>query len=199
MTKNILITGFEPFNNNTVNLSWECVKKIKDSINNYNLVKLLLPVKFGEAADITIEKAKKIDADYIICIGEADNKNCITPEMVAINWRNAKICDNCGYKPEGEPIISNGPAAYFSTADITKTSKINNKIDISYSAGTFVCNDLFYNLLHYFNNTNVKICFIHVPNLKSQIKHDNLDFSLDEMVKLLTDIIATIVNDSSNN
>ena len=65
MMKNLLITGFEPFDNEAINPSWLVTEKLPDVINGYELTKLCLPAVFGEAAKTVISVAEKIDPDVI--------------------------------------------------------------------------------------------------------------------------------------
>ncbi len=192
--KKLLITGFEPFDNEAMNPSWLVVEKLPDVINGYELTKLCLPVVFGEAAKTVISTAGKIDPDVILCIGQAGGRSAITPELVGINYRFAKIPDNSGYQPKDEPIISVGETAYFSTLAVRKMAEAINEAGIesqlSYSAGAYVCNDLLYTLLHNFKNTNKRIAFIHIPYCTEQNKTPSMD--IDTVVKALTIAIESI-------
>ena len=85
--KKMLITGFEPFGGEIINPSWEAVSRIPDILGEYELVKLQIPVVFGEAARVVVDMAEEIYADAIICVGQAEGRTAITPELVAINLR----------------------------------------------------------------------------------------------------------------
>ncbi len=165
--KTLLITGFEPFNNEVINPSWSAVERLPDVIGGYELTKLCLPVVFGEAALKVISVAEEIKPDVILCIGQAGGRSAVTPELVGINLRHAKIPDNSGYQPKDEPIISGGENAYFSTLPVRKMADAINETGIpsqlSYSAGAYVCNDLLYTLLDRFQNRETRVAFIHIP------------------------------------
>jgi len=169
--KKILITGFEPFDDNTSNPSWEAVKALPSKIGKYTLYKLCLPVVFSQAAQEIIKEAEKLCPDVIISVGLAKNRCEITPELVGINLRYARIADNKGNMPQDEPIISGGENAYFSTLPVRKIAQAINTVtsaQVSYSAGSYVCNDVFYTLLDYFKGTKTRVGFIHVPlNIKN--------------------------------
>ena len=107
--KKLLITGFEAFGGEIINPSWEAVSRLPDVIGEYLLRKLLIPVVFGEAAKMVIDAAREIDADAVICIGQAGGRDAITPELVGINLRYASIPDNCGNQPKDEPVMK-GPS-----------------------------------------------------------------------------------------
>ena len=92
--KTLLITGFDPFGGETINPSWEAVSRLPDTIGDYSLTKLRIPVIFSDAANKVIEVADRLSPDAILCIGQAGGRDSITPEMVGINLRYAKIPDN---------------------------------------------------------------------------------------------------------
>ena len=192
--KTLLITGFEPFNNEVINPSWSAVERLPDVISGYELTKLCLPVVFGEAAKTVISVAEKIDPDVILCIGQAGGRSAVTPELVGINLRYARIPDNKGAQPKDEPIVNGGENAYFSTLPVRKMADAINDIGIpsqvSYSAGAYVCNDLLYTLLHNFKDTGKRVAFIHIPYCTEQDKTPSMD--IDTIVKALITAIESI-------
>ncbi len=186
--KKLLISGFEPFDGESVNPSWDAVSLLPDEIGGYALTKMLVPVVFGEAAKKIIEVAEQIHPDVIISVGQAGGRDAITPELVGINLRYATIPDNNGYKPEDEEIIENGENAYFSTLPVRRMAQAIAEAGIpakvSYSAGAYVCNDVLYTLLSHFKNSDVRVCFIHVPYSTEQNKEPSMD--MESIVKGLT-------------
>ncbi len=192
--KRILITGFEPFNNETINPSWEAVSRLPELIGDNSLAKLCLPVVFGEAAETVIAAAEKLQPDVILCIGQAGGRSAVTPELVAINLRNSTIADNSGYMPKDEPIVSGGDCAYFSTLPVRKIAEAVDssgiRAQVSYSAGAYVCNDLLYSLLNRYNNTQTRVGFIHIPYCTAQQKEPSMD--LETIIKALEIAIENI-------
>ena len=192
--KRLLITGFEPFGGENINPSWEAVRMLPSKIGGYSLIKLLIPVEFGKAADMVIEAADESCPDLILCIGQAGGRSAITPELVGINLRHASIPDNSGYQPKDEPIIKGGDDAYFSTVPVRKLAEAIKASgvpsDVSYSAGAYVCNDVLYTLLHHFNDSKTKVGFIHIPYSKEQNKEP--DMHLDDIIKGLIVAIESI-------
>ena len=186
--KKLLISGFEPFGGETMNPSWEAVSRLPDQINEYTLTKLRIPVEFGKASQAVLDAAEEICPDVILCIGQAGGRAAICPELVAINLRYAKIPDNGGLQPKDEPIISGGVCAYFSTLPVRQMAEAINGANIaaqvSYSAGAYVCNDLFYTLLHRFQNTQTRVGFVHIPYAPEQGKEPAMDMA--DMIKGLT-------------
>ena len=186
--KKLLITGFESFGGENINPSWKAVERLSREIGEYSLTKLCLPVVFGLASKKVIELSAEIDPDVILCVGQAGGRSAITPELVGINLRNGSIPDNDGYKPVDEPIIPNGADAYFSSIPVRKISESISKEGIpsavSYSAGTYVCNDVLYTLLAHFKNTKTRIGFIHVPYSEEQNRSPSM--KLDDIIKGLS-------------
>ena len=186
--KTLLITGFSPFGSESRNPSWEAVKLLPDRIGDWVLFKLLLPVEFGHAAALAQAAAVETHAEAILCVGLAAGRTVVTPEAIGINMRDASIFDNAGQKPEGIPIDAAGPAAYFSTLPVRKMTEAiisaGVPAKLSYSAGTYVCNDLLYSLLHRFSGMATRVAFLHIPLEK--------DLPLDLSIRALTAAIESV-------
>lgn len=175
--KHLIITGFDPFGGETVNPAWEAVKRLPDVIGPYRLTKREIPTVFGAAAGAVLEAAEADKPDVILCVGQAGGRDAVTPERVAINIRDARakgILDNAGYLARGEYVDADGPAAYFSTVPVDTMAQAIRDAGlpgmVSYHAGTFVCNDTLYTLLHHFSGSETRVGFIHVPWLPQQAK-----------------------------
>jgi len=164
----VLLTGFEPFGNSSLNPSGEIIKAIKaDSI-----IGAILPVTFGGSAQALIKLIKLHKPDAVLCLGQAEGRHAITPERVAVNLDDARIADNVGNMPADQLIVESGPAAYFSTLPVKEmVSAMKNAgvpAAVSMSAGTFVCNHLFYSLQHHLYGSTVRSGFMHVPLMDQQ-------------------------------
>lgn len=185
--KKLLITGFDPFGSNTVNASWSAVEQLPEQLGLFTLRKRMLPTVFGEAAQMVIEEASIWEPDIILCIGLAANRNAVTPERIGVNIRDARIADNAGNRATGERIIPDGPAAYFSTVPVEKMAQAIRDAQVSgavsNTAGTFVCNDVLYTLLHHFSGSHTQVGFIHVPGLSEQTQ---TNMPLDKIVTALS-------------
>ena len=170
--KKLLITGFDPFGGESVNPSWEAVKLLPDTVGNYQLYKLQIPTVFGLAPQKVLEAARAIEPDVIISVGQAGTRDSVTPERIGINMRSARIADNAGCIPVEESSVPGGPDGMFSTlpvaAMVDAIRAANLPAAISNTAGTFVCNDTLYSLLHHYQGTSVRCGFIHVPWLPEQ-------------------------------
>lgn len=194
--KRLLITGFDPFGGETVNPSWEAVRRLPDRIGSYLLTKLQIPTEFNRASQTIINLSQSLKPDIILSVGQAGGRKSITPEVVAINLREASIPDNAGFRPEATAVVSKGPAAYFSTVPVrdmvSAVQKTSIPCTLSYSAGTFVCNDVLYTLLHRFDGTATRIGFIHVPFLPEQAKENTPSLPLEQIVTALTAAIEAL-------
>ena len=188
--KKLLITGFDPFGGESVNPSWEAVRQLPDQIGNYELTKLRIPTVFGRAFEELLTAAEALQPDAVISVGQAGGRDSVTPEVVAINLREAGICDNAGNQPVNVPVVPGGPAAYFATIPVrdmvraVKDAGIPCKL--SYSAGAFVCNDVLYSMLHHCRETTTQVGFIHVPFLPRQAKENVPSMEEETIVKALT-------------
>jgi pyroglutamyl-peptidase len=184
--KRVLITGFEPFNTATLNPSQDVIKRIT---HNSIVAKEVLPVTFSTASTRLIELIRIHQPNVVIALGQAEGRSHITPEQVAINLDDAKIADNAGEIAQARKIIEDGPDAYFTTLPIRpiverlQVSAI--PASISLSAGTFVCNHLFYHLQHYCKGSEILSGFIHLPLMHEQADEfpGKPTMSIEEIVK----------------
>ncbi|MBO4914689.1 MAG: pyroglutamyl-peptidase I [Oscillospiraceae bacterium] len=198
---NILMTGFEPFGGEKVNPSWEAVCKLPDALPGTELRKLRLPTAFKTAAELACGEISAFKPDIVLCTGQAGGCAAVRIERVAINLRDARIPDNVGFQPTDEPIARDGPAAYFSTLP---TRRLLDRLrdggiaaELSYSAGTFVCNELMYSVLHYAarNAPEMRAGFVHVPYLPEQAEAKSAktaSMPLAEMVRSLSIILSEL-------
>ena len=196
MSKKLLITGFDPFGGDKINPSWEAVRLLPERIGEYDIVKLEIPTIFGVGAQKILDAAAEYEPDVIICVGQAGGRMSITPEVIGINLREARIPDNAGNQPANVPVVSNAPAAYFSTLPIRKMVQYINEAGIpaslSYSAGAFVCNDVLYTLLNHYSDTTTLVGFIHVPYLPEQAGDKFFSLPLDKICAGLTAAIKAL-------
>lgn len=194
--KKLLITGFDPFGGQLLNPSWAAVEQLPERIGGYALCKLAIPTVFGEAARLVLEKAAQFQPDVILSVGLAGGRDAVTPERIAVNIRDARIPDNAGNQPRGEFAVPDGPAAYFATVPVENMAQAIQEAGVpgavSNTAGTYVCNDVLYTLLHHYSGTQVRVGFLHVPYLPEQ---GEPNLSLERTVKALTAAILSISSD----
>ena len=189
----ILITGFQPFGGQSVNPAWEAVKKLPDVLGDKVLWKLEIPVTFGGAFDAVEAKAAEIDPDVILCVGQAGGRDAVTPERIAVNLQDASIPDNAGNQPVDLPVVADGANAYFTSLPVKAMAAAARALDIpcrlSCTAGTYVCNDVFYRLLHRYRDTVKRVGFVHVPFLPEQ---GSPNLPLDSIVRALQAMLEAI-------
>ncbi|MEC1407998.1 pyroglutamyl-peptidase I [Bacillus halotolerans] len=193
MRKKVLITGFDPFDQETVNPSWEAVKRLNGfETDQVVIASAQIPTVFRTALDTLRQAIHKHQPDIVICVGQAGGRMQVTPERVAINLADARIPDNEGNQPIDEEISPGGPAAYWTGLPIKRiTSQMKENgipAAVSFTAGTFVCNYLFYGLMDHIHRTSPHIHggFIHIPYIPEQtIDKTAPSLSLDMIVKAL--------------
>lgn len=194
--KKLLITGFDPFGGEPINPSWEAVKELPDHIGEYQITKMEIPTVFGAAAEKILTLAAELAPDVIISVGQAGGRKAVTPEVIGINLREARIPDNIGNQPVNIPVIPNGPDAYFSTLPVREmvAAICSEEIPaaLSYSAGAFVCNDVLYTLLHHYKGTHVRVGFIHVPYLPQQANNGQPSMPQEQIIQALTLAISAL-------
>ena len=171
----VLVTGFDPFGGDKVNPAYEAVKLIPEEVAGAKIIKLEIPTVFAESGSVLKEAMKKEQPDIVICVGQAGGRAAVSLERVAINLAEARIPDNKGNQPIGVKLEEDGETAYFTSLPIKAMMKNIQEHGlpayISYTAGTFVCNDIMYRLLYAIEREfpNAKGGFIHVPFEPTQV------------------------------
>jgi len=169
--RTLLLTGFEPFDQAPVNPSWEAARQLDGVLldDGVQIVARCLPCAFATAGDCLAQLIAELQPVMVIATGLGPGRSDISIERVAINVNDARIPDNLGAQPIDTAVVVGGPAAYFSTLPIKAMVKAVREVGIaasvSQTAGTFVCNQVFYLLQHALVGTEVRSGFVHVPNL----------------------------------
>ena len=193
MTK-VLLTGFEPFGTATSNPSGEIVKQITGD----NIVTAILPVTYTQSAERLLALISEHNPDVVICLGQAEGRTQITPERIAINLDDARLADNEGVTRIDEPILVDGPVAYVSTLPIkefvTAINAAGVPAAVSLSAGTFLCNHIFYVAQDALRGTKVRSGFVHVPLMDEQAgEFPGLPtMPLDQMIKAVRTMLEVL-------
>lgn len=171
----ILLTGFEPFDQDLVNPSWEAVRQLggMQLDDDVQIVARRLPCAFATAGEYLTQLIAELSPVMVIATGLGPGRSDISIERVAINVNDARIPDNLGAQPIDTAVVVGGPAAYFTTLPIKAMVKAVREAgvaaSVSQTAGTFVCNQVFYRLQHLLAGTAVRSGFIHVPALPEQV------------------------------
>jgi pyroglutamyl-peptidase len=197
----ILLTGFAPFDGATVNASWEAVRRLDGAtLGGHRVQSLCLPTVFGKAGSTLETALAEHQPAAVIAVGQADGRDGISLERVAINIVDARIPDNDGAQPIDRPVLDDGPAAYFSTLPLkpmlVALHAANIPAEISCTAGTFVCNHLFYRLCHALRaRPDVPAGFVHLPLLDSQAAdRDVPSMSCGMLVEALAVLVRAVID-----
>ena len=171
----VLITGFAPFDKDPINSSWDVAQAFSSvEIPGAKLVVRQLPSEFNRSIEVLESHLKKFKPGLIISLGQANTRNEISVERVAININDARIADNAGAKPIDTQVVSKAPVGYFSSLPIKAIVKAMRQAGIpasvSQTAGTYVCNHLFFGLMHLLatQSSGARGGFLHLPPLPSQ-------------------------------
>jgi pyroglutamyl-peptidase len=198
--KRVLVTGFEPFGGESVNPSLEAVKRLGMlGMKGVELDILAVPCVFQDAIATLADAMRRFHPDVVICVGQAGGRAEVGVERVAINVDDARIPDNAGRQPIDEPVVAGGPAAYFSSlpikAIVAALHTAGIPAAVSQTAGTFVCNHLFYGLAHLIATEfpDTRGGFLHIPYLPEQAaRHPGAPgMPLEMVVKALQVAIGT--------
>lgn len=169
----ILVTGFAPFGADERNASWDAVSMLPDMVGGAALIKCQLPVEYDTVGEVLASLLAREKPDAVICVGQAGGRSAVTPEKVAINWKQAAIADNAGVLYAGEKIRSDGTDAYFSSLPIEEilTAMRGRGVPaaVSFTAGAYVCNCTMYHLMALLAGTDIPGGFIHVPYASYQV------------------------------
>lgn len=170
-----MLTAFEPFAGEPINPSLEAARQMQKIDFPDTVVRVVeLPVDRFRAVEIALELIRASKPDIVVMLGEAGGRYRVNPERVAINIDDFRIADNAGNQPRDEPIVEGGPAAYFSTLPIRAITEriIGAHIPaaISNSAGSYLCNRLFYSVMHAISveSLSAKAGFTHLPYFHDQ-------------------------------
>ncbi|MGB6408848.1 MAG: pyroglutamyl-peptidase I [Planococcus donghaensis] len=189
--RKLLLTGFEPFLEYTVNPTMKVVEALDGkTIGNYQVVGKIMPVDFNSSGEFLLKFIEKENPDAVISLGLAAGRYKITPERIALNIKDGDA-DNEGNKPVDEPIRQEGEAAYMSTLPVRKMVDhlLTNGLpaEISNTAGAYLCNNVMYEGLHFAKHKKptLKTGFIHIPaSHELAIQHGRIpSWSHEDLVK----------------
>ena len=192
----ILVTGFEPFGGRDRNPSREAALALDGrTLNGARVAARILPVDTVAAPQVLDAAIAELRPDAVVCLGEAPRRTRISIERVAVNLRDFPIPDNTGQQPIDQDIIADGPTAYFTTLPVRLLRDAlldETPVELSMSAGTYLCNQIMYHVLHSQAETDIPSGFVHLPRSFSDPAAD-LDIDLPEIkrgVRLLVETLA---------
>lgn len=169
----MLLSGFEPFGGDDANPSRGAVQLAAAELSAQGICAraICLPVEFARAGQQLVEHAARLRPQVVVATGLATGRSAVTPERIAINVRDARIPDNAGASPVDEPCVPGGPAAWLATlpvkAMVAEVQAAGLPAAVSQTAGTYVCNDVFAQLMHALDTipalSGTRGGFVHVP------------------------------------
>ena len=169
----ILLTCFDPFGGEDINPSAEIVRALDGEIlAGHRIVGAQLPCAFGRSLTALDAAIARHEPGIVLALGQAGGRADLSLERIAINVDDARIPDNAGASPIDTPVVPGGPAAHFSTlpikAIVRALQDAGIAASVSQTAGTFVCNHVFYGLQHRLAGSSVRSGFMHLPLLPEQ-------------------------------
>lgn len=201
-----LITGFEPFNNETVNPTQKLVEQLAEGYaDDDKIVTTVLPVDAVAAPKRLTSLLERHRPQIVLMLGLAIGRAALSIERVAINMLDFNIADNAGYRAQDRPVVPGGPAAYFATVPVRaikdRLCAAGIPAIISNSAGTYLCNQVMYTALHWAAQQNPipRAGFLHVPALPEQTAprpHPAPSMALDTMLDGVKTILGVLRDDS---
>ena len=199
----LLLSGFEPFGGSTINPSEQVLLALAhDGIADVELRAVILPVDRTRGPAKLLEAVSDFAPDAVLCLGEASRRMALSVERVALNLMDYRIADNSGNRVQDELIVPDGPAAYFMTlpvrAMLNAVVEAGVPAELSLSAGSFLCNQVTYSLLHFLttHKLDTPAGFIHLPALPQQAAGRDVlmpSMALETMLKGVRAALGAIV------
>lgn len=196
----VLVTAFEPFDGQRVNASWEAVRRFADSWTGpERLVVRQLPVSFRRARQELRVAVGEVNPELVVCVGEAGGRTAVGIERVALNVIDARIPDADGSSPIDVPVIAGAPPAFFTTlpvkACLAAVEAIGVPVEVSSSAGTYVCNATAYALAHLLTGRpTTRGGFVHVPRTPEQVSDGGAALDAESSARALAAIVRTALD-----
>lgn len=197
-----LVTGFEPFGGDDTNPSWEVAQRLHgrviaaDGGTALRVQAVQLPCVFGLALQVLDAAITAHRPRVVLALGLAANRSELSVERVAVNLDDARIADNAGGQPLDAPVVPGAPAAYFSRlpvkAMVAAAQAAGVPAVLSHTAGSFVCNHVFYGLMHRLRRRHaVRAGFVHVPATPGMPLPPGVrPMSLDDQVRGVAALLA---------
>ncbi|MGH8191021.1 MAG: pyroglutamyl-peptidase I [Rhodanobacteraceae bacterium] len=196
----MLLTGFAPFGGETINPSWQAVRALDGSeIEGHRISAIELPTEFDASLPTLWHALRRAEPHIAVAVGVAGGRDGISLERVAINLIDARIPDNAGAQPIDVQVLRGGQAAFFATlpvkASLLALQQAGIPAHLSHTAGTYVCNQVFYALMHALRRCrNTRAGFVHLPWLPEQAaQHNEPGMPLDQMQQAIEVIVRTAI------
>ena len=198
----VLVTGFDPFGGERVNASLEAVRRLPARIGALEITTATLPTSYSRSLPALEAAIARARPELVLCVGQAGERAALCVERVAVNVQDARIPDNDGAQPADTPVVAGGPAAYLATLPVRAAVAALHAealpAELSMSAGTFVCNHVFYGLMHLAATRGQAFRggFLHVPCLPQQAPAGAPTLALEEIVRGICIVLETATLDT---
>ncbi|GAA1787508.1 pyroglutamyl-peptidase I [Planosporangium flavigriseum] len=203
----VLLTGFAPFDGASLNPSWEAARLAAAApLDGFSLTAVELPCVFGDSIAELYRQVARVEPDIVLAVGLASGRTAVSVERVAVNVDDARIPDNAGNQPIDTPVVPGGPAAYFSTlpikACVEAVRAAGIPAEVSPTAGSYVCNHVFYGLMHLLATERpaTRGGFVHMPCAPGQVLDGGLPClpvpAVAEALRLIAATTATVDTDA---
>lgn len=189
MQKKVLLTGFDAFGGASINPSWLAVQAMHGrKVLGHTVVAAQLPTVFDASLRELDALLRLHRPALVLCVGQAGGRKLLSLERVAINVNDAPLADNAGAQPVDTPVVHDAPVAYFTSlpikAMLAALQEAGVGAEVSQTAGTFVCNHVFYGLMRTLATDpalrHTRGGFVHVPWLPEQ---GTPNMALDDIVR----------------
>lgn len=192
-----LVTGFDAFDGAGVNASQQAVLRLPARFGALEIATAILPTSYLRSLPALRAAIVRTQPEIVLCVGQADDRTVLCIERVAINIQDARIADNDGAEPHDRPVIEGAPTAYFTTLParlaVASLCAAGLNAEISNSAGVFVCNHVFFGLMHCAASSawRLRAGFLHVPRLPQPEGRGNLApaMTADDMAHAITIVL----------
>lgn len=177
-TERCLITGFDAFGKYASNPSQRIAELLPEEFKiprtnlSVEIDTLVIPTCCKQSWKLIAKQLSKSDYSSLILVGLAGGRKRIGLERFALNIRDYGIKDNNGHKYDGTPIYDGEAEALKTDLPLTHLRdtlrKKNIPVEVSNFAGSFICNEVYYQgLRHKEKNGDLKsVLFVHVPQIK---------------------------------
>ncbi len=191
----VLLSGFEPFDGDARNPSGEIARRLDgERFGRRHVVGVVLPVEFGRAARMLLRAIERVQPQIVVATGIAATRAAITPERFALNFVDARIADNAGRTPRARSIVRSAPLALPSTLRIDRILDVLSAAKLpaegSVSAGSYVCNDLFFRLQCALSGISVRSGFVHLPHAREAAIENASAWAFDDLLRAVSELVA---------
>jgi pyroglutamyl-peptidase len=196
----VLLTSFEPFGGGSVNSSLEVGRAVSEHPPaGVELVWAVLPVVASRCARAAWERVERYRSAWVVALGQAAGAAALRLERRAANLDDFPLPDNSGVRICKKRIAASGPASYRTPAPVEDLARELDRrsipVELSEWAGSYVCNRLYYELLHRSaeERAGLRALFVHLPLLPEQVADHEKKQTPSRPLKELAEGVRVVV------